>query len=70
MRTVTFSKLDEFQRDQEMLSVYIERFELFAAANSIVEKRIPMFLTVIGRKTYTLQNLFAPENCLLRLWRS
>ncbi|ETW96073.1 MAG: hypothetical protein ETSY2_47095 [Candidatus Entotheonella gemina] len=40
----TFGKHDEFQQDQESLSVYVERFELFAAANSVEEaKRFPCF---------------------------
>ena len=60
----TFGKIDEFQPDRETLSVYVERFERFAAANNVAEARkVPLFLTVLGGSTYSLlHNLFAPEN--------
>ena len=41
----TFGKIDEFQPDRETLSVYVERFELFAAANNVAEARTVSFCT-------------------------
>ena len=64
MATVLIGKIDEFQPDQEPFSVYVERFELYAAANSLADdKKVPLFLTVLGGKIYNLlHDLFAPSN--------
>ncbi len=50
-------------RNGDLLGV-LERFELFVAANAIPEERkVPLFLTVIGASTYgVLHDLLAPNN--------
>ena len=60
----TFGQLNEFRPGRERLSVYLERFELYISANSVPEeKKVPLFLTVIGGTVYSLlHDLFAPES--------
>ena len=55
--------MDEFLPENESVTAYLERIELYLAANDIAEaKRVPVFLSVIGGKTYTLlRNLLAPD---------
>ena len=50
--------------DQEKFTAYLERIELLFEANDIVEeKKVPVFLTVVGVPTYgLLRNLLAPAN--------
>ncbi|KAH7939457.1 hypothetical protein HPB52_012741 [Rhipicephalus sanguineus] len=49
----TVGKLPEFQQDDGNFEAYLERFEVFAAANDIVEdKKLHIFLTAIGEKAY------------------
>ena len=56
--------IGEFRPEQERFSVYVERFELFLAANGVPDARkVPLFLTVLGGTTYALlHNLVAPNN--------
>ncbi len=46
----------------EAIAAYLERVKLYFSANAIAEnKLVPVFLGVIGAKTYTLlRNLLAP----------
>jgi len=55
-------RIDEFQQENESIEAYLERVDLYFAANDIAEgKRVAVFLSVIGGKTYTLlRNLLAP----------
>ncbi|XP_075743758.1 uncharacterized protein LOC142802671 [Rhipicephalus microplus] len=55
----TVGKLPEFQQEDGNFEVYLERFEVFAAANDVAEdKKLPIFLTAIGEKAYvTLRSL-------------
>ncbi len=57
-----FGRVEEFQPEVESISAYLERVELFFDANSIdAERRVPVFLSVIGSKNYSLlRNLLAP----------
>ena len=59
-----FGHINEFKPDQESLAVYLERVELFFAANNVqAERKVPMLLTVIGSAAYSvLHNLLAPES--------
>lgn len=59
----TVGKLPEFQQEDGNFEVYLERFEVFAAANDIAEdKKLPLFLTAIGEKAYvTLRSLLLPK---------
>ncbi len=55
--------LQEFQPESELLSAYLERVELFFVANDVAEgKKVAVFLSVIGSRTYSLlRNLLVPE---------
>ena len=59
----TIGKVEEFQPELESIAAYLERMELFFDANNIATgRRVPMFLSVIGSKHYSLlRNLLAPE---------
>ena len=52
----------EYRPENELLSTYLERVELFFAANDVKdEKQETAFLSLIGSKTYSiLKNLLAP----------
>ena len=44
----TYGKLTEFRREEEEFSAYLERVQLFFAANDIPEeKQVPIFLNGI-----------------------
>jgi len=60
----TFGKIQEFSPETERFSAYLERVELFFAANDVpAEKKVPVFLSVVGGATYgVLRNLLAPAN--------
>ena len=59
----TFGMLKEFEPDNEKISAYLERVELYFAANDIKERQVAIFLSVIDAKTYSLlRDLLAPEN--------
>ena len=55
--------LSAFDPSQESISAYIERVEVFFAANDVKEeKRVAVFLSVVGAPTFSLlRNLLAPE---------
>ena len=59
----TLGKLDEFKQDAEPFQAYLERVNIFFAANDIAEdKKVPVFLSTIGGTTYgLLRNLVAPD---------
>jgi len=63
MATKTFGQLPQFDPESETISAYIERADLFFAANDVPnEKKVSVFLTVIGGKTYTrLRSLLSPQ---------
>ena len=63
MATPVYGNLKEFQPENELFSSYLERVELFFDANDIVdEKKVAVFLSVVGSKTYSLlRNLLAPD---------
>ena len=60
----TFGKVQEFNPDSDSLTAYIERVNLLFTANDIpTEKRVAVFLSVIGGKTYEpLCNLVLPKS--------
>ena len=62
--TLPFGRLEEFSPEAGPLSAYLERVEIFFAANSVAdEKKVPVFLNAIGATVYsTLRDLLAPEN--------
>ena len=58
----TLEHIGKFDPTEESISAYLERVELFFAANGIAEeKQIPVLLSVIGPKNYALlRDLLAP----------
>ena len=60
----SFGKIDIFQPESEEFSAYLERVELYFEANGIKEdKQVPVFLSLLGAKTYSLlRTLVAPES--------
>ena len=62
-QTPTVGRMQEFNPDNETVTAYLERFQLFADVNNIAEaKLVPTLLTVIGSKHYTLiRGLVSPS---------
>ena len=58
----TFGHISEFVVEDERISAYLEWVELYFGANDIApEKKVAIFLSVIGTKTYAvLRSLVAP----------
>ena len=51
----TVGQMQEFNPDCETVTAYLERFQMFIAANSIEDaKLVPTLLTVVGSKHYSL----------------
>lgn len=51
----TIRQLEVFQPDNKRMSAYLERVQIFFAANGVkVEKQVPVLLSVIGTKPYAL----------------
>ena len=62
--TATMGSLHEFRPDSEDLSTYLERVEIFFAANDVPpEKKVPVLLNAVGGTTYALlRSLLAPAS--------
>ena len=60
----SFGKIDVFNPEVEEFSAYLERIELYFDANGIrEEKQVPVFLSLLGAKTYSLlRTLVAPSS--------
>ena len=60
----TLGSLHEFRPDSEDFSTYMERVEIYFAANDVPEnKKVPVFLNAVGGTTYgVLRSLLAPDN--------
>lgn len=58
----THGKLQEFQPNVEGIASYLEHKEIYFKANDIAEgKQVPVFLSVIGGRIYSLlRDLLAP----------
>ena len=51
----TIGQVGEFKPEEEKISVYLERIQLFFTVNSIAEeKQVAVLLSDIGPKTYSL----------------
>ncbi len=64
MATPTLGRIDEFDRHREDWPQYVERLEFYFVANGITteEKKLAVFLSVIGSPTYRiLRNLLTPN---------
>ena len=58
----SYGKLEEFSPQKETITNYLERVEIFFLANAVAdEKKVPVFLSVVGGNIYTLlRSLLAP----------
>jgi hypothetical protein len=58
----SFGRIEPFNAENESITAYLERIELFFQANEIAnEKKVAVLLSVIGGKTYTLlRGLLSP----------
>ena len=58
----SFGQIGEFQQENESIDAYLDRIDLYFAANGIAqEKQVAVFLSVLGGKTFTLlRNLQPP----------
>ena len=63
MGSATFGRMQEFVPESESITAYLERIDLFFAANDVAEdKRVPVLLSVVGMKPYALlRSLLAPK---------
>ena len=61
-RMATVGHIEAFNSDNERITTYLERVELFFVANEVKEdKQVATLLSVIGSKTYALlSDLLAP----------
>ena len=59
-----FGQIQEFDPSSELFTVYMERVNLFFTANDVPdEKKVPVFLTVVGKPTYALlRDLVQPSS--------
>ena len=66
----SFGQIDAFQPENESIEAYLERIEVFFAANEIArDKQVSVFLSVLGGKTYTLLRIFLlQQSRMTRLW--
>ena len=57
-----FGRIQEYEPVNELFSTYLERVQLFCLANGVEDdKKVPVFLSVVGSKTYSLlRNLVSP----------
>ena len=58
----SYGRIKEFRPEEETIESYLEHIELFFTANEIAtEKKVAVFLSVVGSKTYAiLRSLVAP----------
>ena len=63
MATTRYGQLQEFDVENESITAYLERAELYFQANDVAdEKQVAVLLSNIGAKTYgLLRNLVAPK---------
>ena len=59
-------KIQEFKAETEIFSTYVERLKLYFDAKSVSEdKKVLVFLTVIGAKNYALlSDCYTPRKAL------
>ena len=57
-----FGHVEEYRQEDELFSAYIERVKPFFTANGVEnDKKVAVFLTIVGSKTYSLlRNLRSP----------
>ena len=62
MATLQLCHLEEFQPEEHSIASYLERVELYFVANDTnSDKKVPVFLSAAGVRTYSLlRDLLAP----------
>ena len=62
MAVAAIGQVETFDADRESIAAYLERIDLFLAANAIPDDRkVPVFLTLVGGQTYALlRDLLSP----------
>ena len=62
MAGAAIGQVETFDAGRESIAAYLERVELFLAANAVpVERQVPVFLTLVGGQTYALlRDLLSP----------
>jgi len=65
----TVGQLGTFNPEEEKISAYLKRVELYLIANGVKEERkVAVLLSAIGLKVYTtLRDLLAPKSRMKRL---
>ena len=60
---LVYGSVQEYNQENELFSAYLGRVNLFFSANDVEDdKKVPIFLTVVGSKTYSLlRSLVAPS---------
>ena len=60
----TFGRIEQFDPELESFATYEERIRLFFEANDIAEeKKVPIFLSIIGTRSYSLlRDLLLPDS--------
>ena len=60
---LVYGSVQEYNQENELFSAYLERMNLFFSANDVEDdKKVPIFLTVVGSKTFSLlRSLVAPS---------
>ena len=56
IRMTAIGNIEQFKPEEESITAYLERVELYFAANNINkgEKKVTVFLSVVGIQAYTL----------------
>ena len=58
-KMATIGQLEVFQPDNERMSAYLKRVQMFFVAKGVkTEKQVPVLLSVIGAKTYAIHRDF------------
>ena len=58
----TFGRVQEYKLENELFSAYLKGIQLFFLANGVEDdKKVVVFLSIVGSKTYSLlHNLVTP----------
>ena len=61
MATLQLGRLEEFQPEEDSIASYLERIQLYFIANDTDRDKVPVFLSTVGARTYSLLcDLLAP----------
>ena len=58
----TFGQIQEFDPSLDSITIYIERIKLFLSNDVAAKKKVPVFLSMIGKRIYSfLRDLMSPD---------